>query len=71
MAVSALAQSAHDEVVERGVTWLMVNTARGTQFRAAPIGLYFASLWYAEELYPLIFTVGALHAFIQGKGASE
>ncbi len=25
-----------------------------------PIGLYFASLWYDEELYPLIFTLSAL-----------
>ncbi|MCD6405523.1 MAG: DUF116 domain-containing protein [Planctomycetes bacterium] len=24
------------------------------------IGLYFASLWYSEELYPLVFTVSAL-----------
>lgn len=28
----------------------------------APIGLYFAKLWYYEELYPLIFAAGALRA---------
>ncbi len=27
---------------------------------AAPIGLYFASLWYYEKLYPLIFSLSAL-----------
>lgn len=32
----------------------------------APIGFYFAKLWYYERLYPLIFTVGAL-----GKAASN
>jgi hypothetical protein len=26
----------------------------------APIGFYFAKLWYYERLYPMIFTVGAL-----------
>jgi squalene-hopene/tetraprenyl-beta-curcumene cyclase len=26
----------------------------------APIGFYFAKLWYYEKLYPLIFTVAAL-----------
>jgi hypothetical protein len=27
---------------------------------AAPIGLYFARLWYSEALYPRIFTLHAL-----------
>ncbi len=27
---------------------------------SSPIGLYFASLWYDEELYPLIFTLSAI-----------
>ena len=30
------------------------------RFPAAPIGLYFARLWYHERLYPLIATVSAL-----------
>jgi squalene-hopene/tetraprenyl-beta-curcumene cyclase len=29
-------------------------------FEPSPIGFYFAKLWYYEELYPVIFTVGAL-----------
>ena len=36
------------------------RTAR--HFPAAPIGLYFARLWYSEALYPLIFTVAAIQA---------
>ena len=43
----------------RGLEWLMAATAGGNQFPAAPIGLYFAKLWYSEELYPLSFTVAA------------
>ena len=46
--------------VTSGVAWLLEHTAAGTRFPAAPIGLYFAKLWYDEELYPLAFTVAAL-----------
>ena len=46
--------------VARGADWLAQATAGGTQFPASPIGLYFAKLWYAEQLYPVIFTAGAL-----------
>ena len=46
--------------VASGVAWLVDHTAAGTYFPAAPIGLYFAKLWYDEELYPLAFTVAAL-----------
>ena len=42
------------------MAWLIDHTAAGTYFPAAPIGLYFAKLWYDEELYPLAFTVAAL-----------
>jgi squalene-hopene/tetraprenyl-beta-curcumene cyclase len=46
--------------VASGVAWLLKHTAAGTHFPAAPIGLYFAKLWYDEEIYPLAFTVAAL-----------
>jgi squalene-hopene/tetraprenyl-beta-curcumene cyclase len=45
--------------VERGVQWLLDRTDEAATFPTAPIGLYFAKLWYAEDLYPLVFTVGA------------
>ena len=44
----------------RGCRWLAERTAEGTRFEPAPIGLYFAKLWYSERLYPIIFTVAAL-----------
>jgi len=46
--------------VERAAGWLIERTGAGTVFEAAPIGLYFARLWYFERLYPVIFTVSAL-----------
>ncbi len=45
--------------IRRGASWLIENTNAGTAFKPAPIGLYFAKLWYSERLYPLIFTVAA------------
>ncbi len=45
--------------VARGLGWLINTTNGGTEFPAAPIGLYFARLWYFEDLYPLSFTVAA------------
>ena len=44
----------------RGAEWLIANTHQGQCTPASPIGLYFARLWYFEELYPLIFTLSAL-----------
>jgi squalene-hopene/tetraprenyl-beta-curcumene cyclase len=53
--------------VERGVKWLMAATEMGTKFEPAPIGFYFAKLWYFEEMYPVIFTVAAVEAVAAGK----
>ena len=46
--------------IEKGLTWLVERVERGEQRNAAPIGFYFAKLWYYEKLYPLAFTVSAL-----------
>lgn len=46
--------------IRAGVDWLIDNTQEGQNITASPIGFYFAKLWYFEELYPLIFIVGAL-----------
>ena len=56
----AIVRSRATDAVASGVAWLLEHTAAGTHFPAAPIGLYFAKLWYDEELYPLAFTVAAL-----------
>jgi len=48
------------EAVRRGAAWLIATADQGQSTPASPIGLYFARLWYSEELYPLIFTLSAL-----------
>lgn len=40
--------------------WLDAATAGVERFHAAPIGLYFAKLWYSESLYPVLFAVDGL-----------
>ena len=51
--------------ISSGAHWLIERTDCGRSFPPAPIGLYFAKLWYSERLYPLIFTVGALHRVLE------
>jgi squalene-hopene/tetraprenyl-beta-curcumene cyclase len=60
MALSALAGSAAPDVISRGLTWLVNTTGEGHHTPASPIGLYFARLWYAESLYPILFAAQAL-----------
>ena len=48
------------EVVRNAVEWLIARVESGEWKNPAPIGLYFARLWYYEKLYPQIFTLGAL-----------
>jgi len=50
------------ETILRGVIWLLEATREGTYFPASPIGLYFARLWYHEQLYPIVWTAQALAA---------
>lgn len=49
-----------EAALRRGIDWLWAATDHGKRFPAAPIGLYFARLWYSERLYPLLFTVSAM-----------
>lgn len=51
-----------DQAVAAGVRWLVAATDGGRRVDAAPIGLYFAKLWYSERLYPWVFTLAALAA---------
>lgn len=68
LALRALAATPDDVCVINGAKWLVEATRAGTAFPPAPIGLYFASLWYGEKLYPLIFTVDALAALTKQDG---
>ena len=47
--------------IENGCSWLLDMIGEKRPLPASPIGLYFAKLWYYEELYPLIFTISALN----------
>lgn len=60
LAVEALAGTSHVSAVDAGAQWLAERVESGEWRDPAPIGFYFARLWYYERLYPLIFTVGAL-----------
>lgn len=46
--------------IERGGAWLVAAIEHEQWRTPAPIGFYFAKLWYHERLYPLIFATGAL-----------
>ncbi len=51
-----------DDAISRGVQWLASATDGGRRAATAPIGLYFAKLWYSEKLYPWTFGLAALAA---------
>jgi squalene-hopene/tetraprenyl-beta-curcumene cyclase len=46
--------------MQRAAAWLETATGGGAAFPTAPIGLYFARLWYSEALYPQVFIVEGL-----------
>ncbi|NCQ29334.1 MAG: hypothetical protein AUJ96_03280 [Armatimonadetes bacterium CG2_30_66_41] len=56
LAAAALSTTANAEAVNRGQAWLAAHA----DMPPAPIGLYFASLWYYEKLYPLVFSLAAV-----------
>ena len=64
VAVEALLSGSDDErlqtAAQKGLRWLISAVEQGHHRRTAPIGFYFAKLWYHERLYPLTFTVSAL-----------
>ncbi|HEV3145165.1 MAG TPA: prenyltransferase/squalene oxidase repeat-containing protein [Gemmataceae bacterium] len=46
--------------VERGLLWLIERIEAGGLREPAPIGFYFAKLWYFEKMYPVVWSVAAL-----------
>lgn len=63
LAICALAKKNKDACL-KGFTWLENEFARNG-LTSKPIGLYFATLWYDEKLYPLIFYIEALRRVIE------
>jgi squalene-hopene/tetraprenyl-beta-curcumene cyclase len=67
IALYALAESTPSDAPDdranatlRGIRWLINATHEGHCTPASPIGLYFARLWYYEELYPIVFALRGL-----------
>jgi squalene-hopene/tetraprenyl-beta-curcumene cyclase len=52
LAVAALSTGKYNEACLKGMDWLD-GLYRKNGLKASPIGLYFASLWYDEKMYPL------------------
>ncbi|HPA19925.1 MAG TPA: prenyltransferase/squalene oxidase repeat-containing protein [Verrucomicrobiae bacterium] len=74
LAVSALAEAPHSEAgeaLDRGASYLVDRVEADTWLAAAPIGLYFARLWYSEAAYPAIWTVEALGRVLTRRGAPQ
>lgn len=53
--------------IDRGGRWLSA-ALDGAGQTATPIGLYFARLWYYEDLYPFVFGLGGLAAVEHAAG---
>lgn len=51
---------ADNEAVGKGVDYLCRMYQAGRINQPEPIGLYFARLWYSEEIYPIAFVLQAL-----------
>ena len=56
--------------VNEGLNWLIDAVASGRHAQTAPIGFYFAKLWYYETMYPLVFTASALARAVDRLGKS-
>jgi len=48
------------QAIARGTRWLIDALGAGGDATAAPLGLYFARLWYYEDLYPVVFALAGL-----------
>ncbi len=51
--------------LQRGLDWLITAIEKDQHRCPAPIGLYFAKLWYHERLYPMTFSVSALRMAVK------
>ncbi len=62
--LATLAERRHikgvEKALESGSEFLCGQFQGDLPPRPAPVGLYFATLWYSEKLYPVIWTVKAL-----------
>jgi squalene-hopene/tetraprenyl-beta-curcumene cyclase len=59
-----------EAAVNKGLAWLIEQVEAGGLREPAPIGFYFAKLWYYEKLYPIIFSVAALGRALRKRPAA-
>ena len=64
LAVSALASVKNRKICDAGLTWLDEYYIQNG-LKPAPIGLYFASLWYDEKLYPVTSYLEAISRMLE------
>jgi len=64
LAITALVRNAYPKECTLGISWL-VEKSKSDGLVASPIGLYFASLWYSEELYPVTAYLECLSTTIE------
>lgn len=57
-----------DAACERAAEWLIKHQRPDGTWASAPIGFYFAVLWYYEDLYPLTYALGGLIAWANMQG---
>jgi squalene-hopene/tetraprenyl-beta-curcumene cyclase len=63
LAICALAKKNRDACI-KGYAWLEKEYSTNG-LKSKPIGLYFATLWYDEKMYPLTFYIEALRRGIE------
>ncbi len=54
-----------EPTIMRGLDWLVEAVQQGGLEHPQPIGFYFAKLWYYEQLYPTVFSLGAIGAALR------
>ncbi len=52
LAISAFSKKDFAKEITKGIDWLE-DQSHDEKLKSAPIGLYFASLWYDEKMYPV------------------
>ena len=62
LAIRACVANSYNKPLPKALEWLKNNLkdAEHDLLPATPIGLYFASLWYFEEMYPYTYSAAAL-----------
>jgi prenyltransferase beta subunit len=66
LAISALQKKEFEERINLAFNWLD-NSFKNGGLKSAPIGLYFASLWYDEKMYPITAYMEALVRYMSRK----